>query len=45
MSHMNIPKEETEKVRITDGLIRMPVGVENIQDTLNDVGEAFLNFE
>lgn len=41
MSHMNIPKSEREKVGITDGLIRMSVGIENIQDILNDVGQAF----
>jgi len=37
MSHMNIPKEERERVGITDGLIRMSVGIENVQDILNDV--------
>ncbi len=41
MSHMSIPKEEREKVGITDGLIRISVGIESIQDILNDVECAF----
>lgn len=40
MSHMSVPKEEREKYGITDGLIRMSVGIENITDILNDLGQA-----
>ena len=32
MTHMSIPKEERIKYGITDGLIRMSVGIENIED-------------
>lgn len=40
MTHYCVPKEEREKYGITDGLIRMSVGLENIQDILNDLEQA-----
>lgn len=40
MTHHSIPKEEKEKYGITDGLIRMNVGIENIQDIINDLEQA-----
>ncbi len=40
MTHYSVPKEEKEKYGITDGLIRMNVGIENIQDILNDLNQA-----
>lgn len=40
MTHYSVPKEEREKYGITDGLIRMNVGIENIQDILNDLAQA-----
>ncbi|HEX3024820.1 MAG TPA: aminotransferase class I/II-fold pyridoxal phosphate-dependent enzyme [Chitinophagaceae bacterium] len=40
MSHMSVAKEERIKFGITDGLIRMSVGIENIEDILNDLEEA-----
>ena len=40
MTHHSVPKEEKEKYGITDGLIRMNVGIENIQDILNDLEQA-----
>jgi methionine-gamma-lyase len=40
MTHHAIPKEEKEKYGITDGLIRLSVGLENIQDILNDFDQA-----
>lgn len=40
MSHMSIPREERIKYGITDGLIRMSVGIENIADILNDLEQA-----
>ena len=42
MSHAGIPKEEREKYGITDGLIRMSVGIENIEDLLWDLEQALL---
>lgn len=40
MTHYGVPKEEREKFGITDGLIRMSVGIENIQDILADLDQA-----
>lgn len=40
MSHMSLPREERIKYGITDGLIRMSVGIENIADILNDLEQA-----
>lgn len=37
MTHYGVPKEEKEKYGITDGLIRMNVGIENIQDIMADL--------
>jgi methionine-gamma-lyase len=42
MTHMSIPKAEREKYGITDGLIRMSVGIENIEDLLADLEQALL---
>lgn len=42
MSHAGIPKAEREKYGITDGLIRMSVGIENIEDLLWDLEQALL---
>jgi methionine-gamma-lyase len=40
MSHYGVSKEEREKFGITDGLIRMSVGIENVADILNDLDQA-----
>jgi len=40
MTHAGTPKESREKYGITDGLIRMSVGLENIEDILNDMEQA-----
>ncbi len=40
MSHFSVPKEIREKSGITDGLIRMSIGIENIQDILADLEQA-----
>jgi methionine-gamma-lyase len=40
MSHMSVAKEERIKFGITDGLIRMSVGIESIADILNDLEQA-----
>jgi cystathionine beta-lyase/cystathionine gamma-synthase len=37
---MSIPKEERIKYGITDGLIRMSVGIENIEDLEADLAQA-----
>jgi len=40
MSHFGIPAAERRSYGITDGLIRMSVGIENIQDILTDLNQA-----
>jgi methionine-gamma-lyase len=40
MSHMDISKEERAAIGITDGLIRVSVGIENVEDILGDMEEG-----
>ncbi len=40
MTHYSVPKEDREKYGITDGLIRMNVGIENLQDIISDLSQA-----
>ena len=40
MTHHGVGKAEREKYGITDGLIRMNVGIENLQDIINDLEQA-----
>ncbi len=40
MTHYGVPKEKREKYGITDGLIRMNVGIENISDIINDLEQS-----
>lgn len=41
MTHASVPKAEREKIGITDSLIRLSVGIENIEDLLEDLENAF----
>lgn len=40
MTHASIPYETRQKVGITDGLIRLSIGIEGIDDILADLGQA-----
>ena len=40
MSHASMPEEHREKVGITDGVIRLSVGLENIDDLIDDLCQA-----
>ncbi|WP_205514266.1 trans-sulfuration enzyme family protein [Longitalea arenae] len=40
MTHFGIPKEQREQYGITDGLIRMSIGMENVQDILIDLEQS-----
>jgi cystathionine gamma-lyase len=40
MTHASIPKEEREKVGVADSLLRLSVGVEDIDDLLDDLKQA-----
>ena len=41
MTHASVPKEAREAAGITDGLIRMSVGLENVEDLIADFENAF----
>jgi len=43
MTHASIPKKERLKVGLTDSLIRLSVGVEDIDDLIKDLEKAFSN--
>ncbi len=40
MTHASIPKEEREKVGVTDSLLRLSVGIEDIEDLIADIEQA-----
>jgi cystathionine beta-lyase len=40
MTHASIPKEERLKIGLTDSLIRLSIGIENIDDLLADLSNA-----
>ena len=41
MTHASVPKEERQKIGLSDGLIRISVGIENTDDLLEDLDNAF----
>jgi len=40
MTHASIPKEEREKTGVVDSLIRLSVGIEDVQDLITDLKQA-----
>jgi cystathionine beta-lyase/cystathionine gamma-synthase len=40
MTHASIPKVEREKLGILDGLVRLSVGIEDLQDLIEDLDNA-----
>jgi cystathionine beta-lyase len=40
MTHASIPKAYREKSGVVDGLIRLSVGIEDVQDLIEDLGQA-----
>jgi cystathionine beta-lyase/cystathionine gamma-synthase len=43
MTHASVPAEERQRLGITDGLVRISVGIEDVEDILADVENAFSN--
>jgi methionine-gamma-lyase len=39
-THHGVPREQRLQFRITDGLIRMSVGIETVEDIINDIEQA-----
>ena len=42
MTHASIPKEEREKLGIVDSLIRLSVGIEDVDDLIDDLKQALV---
>jgi cystathionine beta-lyase/cystathionine gamma-synthase len=40
MTHASVPVEHREKIGITDGLVRLSVGVEDVEDLIEDIERA-----
>jgi cystathionine beta-lyase/cystathionine gamma-synthase len=40
MTHASVPKEMRERAGVTDGLVRLSVGVEDLDDLLADLDQA-----
>lgn len=40
MTHASVPKEERDKMGLTESLVRFSVGIEDIEDLISDVEEA-----
>src|SRR5204863_9493093 len=41
MTHASVPAEQRAKLGITDGLVRISVGIEDIEDLIADLENAF----
>jgi cystathionine beta-lyase/cystathionine gamma-synthase len=42
MTHASMPKEVRDRVGITDSLVRLSVGIEDVEDIINDIDQALL---
>ena len=40
MTHASVPTEIRDKIGITDGLIRLSVGIESVEDLIDDIDQA-----
>jgi methionine-gamma-lyase len=40
MSHVNVPAEIRRQTGLTDGLVRLSVGIENVEDIISDLDQA-----
>jgi cystathionine beta-lyase/cystathionine gamma-synthase len=40
MTHASVPKEQREKLGVTDSLVRLSVGVEDVRDLIDDLDSA-----
>ena len=45
MTHATIPKAERNKIGLSDGLLRISVGIENKEDLLEDLEKALFNLK
>jgi cystathionine beta-lyase/cystathionine gamma-synthase len=42
MTHASMPQEVRERIGITDGLVRISVGIEDVEDIMADLDQALL---
>ena len=42
MTHASMPKEMRDRVGITDSLVRLSVGIEDVEDIIADLDQALL---
>jgi cystathionine beta-lyase len=42
MTHASIPKEKRDKIGVVDSLIRLSVGIEDIEDLIDDLKQALV---
>ena len=42
MTHASMPKETQERVGITEGLVRLSIGIEDVEDIIADLDQALL---
>jgi len=40
MTHASVPPEQRKAVGLTDGLVRISVGLEDVEDIIDDLGGA-----
>ena len=40
MTHASVPKEERDKLGLTESLVRFSVGIEDVEDLIADVEQA-----
>ncbi len=45
LTHASMPEDYREKLEISDELIRLSVGLENIDDLIDDLEQAFNSLE
>lgn len=42
MTHASVPEDQREKLGITDSLIRLSIGLEDVQDLIDDIDQALI---
>jgi cystathionine beta-lyase/cystathionine gamma-synthase len=45
MTHASLPPEERRRLGITDGLLRISVGIEDVEDLIADLQQALDRLE
>ena len=40
MTHASVPAEQRQALGISDGLVRLSVGIENVEDLIADLDQA-----